>query len=104
MNKMDVEGAEEKLEAFKEDLRNYENNVADKIEEEFRPSQLLKIDEVVPITSKFGAKSSVIVLRDSLRHWLDFYDRKKNWSKCDSVALLEDKVMRDNTERGPLLI
>ena len=98
---MDVEDGQELFQRLKRDLSDYEKSVEEKISEDLRPKKLLKIDEVVPISAKFGRKSSVPILRDSIRLWMDRHDDDRS---DRNKAELENTLVALNDERGIKLL
>ena len=73
INKMDVEGADEKLEMF---MRHVEDSKTDphaglsNLNEDQKPEQLINFLDVVPMSAKFSQKS-VVQVKDLLRTALD---------------------------------
>lgn len=69
INKMDTEGAKEKLNIVEKALESYSDAVQE-MDEELRPNKLVEFKEVIPMSAKFSQKT-VSYVKKKLRYWLD---------------------------------
>ncbi|KAI0227923.1 GTP-binding protein 10 [Lamellibrachia satsuma] len=70
LNKMDIDGADEKLDEIMEQLNNLEDHLDD-VNADLRPKQLVKFDDIIAISAK--RRVSTEKLKARLRELLDVY-------------------------------
>ncbi|XP_045470593.1 GTP-binding protein 10 [Harmonia axyridis] len=98
INKMDVEGAEEKYNQIKEDLKNLSRIDC---EEDIRSEKFLKFRDILPVSVKNRAED-IALIKEKLRKQLDVIaDEEANDES--SLDLYQD-MREKNKERGPKLV
>lgn len=101
INKMDTDGAAEKLLEVKDKLKNMERNLND-LPEEYIPETLLHFDEVLAISAKSGVKDEIDFVKDKLRFLLDLY--ASNEEEDESVKNLAQNLKDKLKEKRPVLV
>jgi len=102
VNKMDTEGAEEKLEELKELLgKGYDEGVS-LMDEDSRPRRRITFDEVIPMSAKFSLPS-VMTVKDKVRDWLDRHHDRDHFDQGQRPQI-GGKLARLNVDSGPRLV
>lgn len=102
VNKMDTEGAEEKLEELKELLgKGYDEGVT-LMDEDSRPRRRITFDEVIPMSAKFSLPS-VMAVKDKVRDWLDRHHDRDHFDQGQRPQI-GGKLARLNVDSGPRLV
>lgn len=91
VNKMDSEGADEKLSILLSQLkdRQSEDNLKD-LPEDSRPEKLVQFEDIIPMSAKFSQKS-VHTVKERLRTIIDDLD-EKNFNKDEKVKELQESI------------
>lgn len=95
VNKMDLKGASEVYKTIKPTINNLENGL-EKCPEEIRPSKLINIERIIPISAK--NEKRIDVVKEELRDVLDSIAERKY---VPDALELREQLRRQVGERGP---
>jgi len=102
INKMDTDGAEEKLDELTEFLGNKYEEAVCELDEELRPKRRIVFDEVIPMSAKFS-RPSVISVKDKIRDWLDRHHDLEHFDLRQRPQI-GGELARLNVDSGPRLV
>lgn len=95
VNKMDLKGASDVYKAIKPFINNLENGL-EKCPEQIRPSKLINIERIIPISAK--NEKRIDVVKEELRDVLDNVAERKY---VPDALELREQLKRKVGERGP---
>lgn len=102
INKMDTDGAKEKYEEVKHQLDNLKSEL-NNYDEKFRPNNLLKICDIVPISAK-DSPDDINQVKTKLRVLLDVMaDLETKKSEEENTSLFHN-IKESQREKGPSLV
>lgn len=99
VNKMDTDGAHDKLAEVKDKLKNINSHLKD-LPDEYRPEALLQFDEIVTISAKDGKTEDIDIVKNKLRLLLDLHASNQE----EEPGNLAKNLKESFKEKGPVLV